>query len=155
MRIIKNREIVQTAWLHNQPTDENPDGRQLLSLSVWLEWIDNCQSSGSMDPLPGVMLEPNEDLESISRWISLIPVIAINVGNFADGRIYSLAVELRQFYRYTGELRAIDAIYDNLSMLEKCGFDAFALQEGQSAEEGLSYFSEFDFEHPLWLRDFS
>ena len=113
-----------------------------------MEAAGNGAPAGQARELPGVLLEPGDDPERIREWIHGIPVIAVNARNFADGRIYSLAVELRTFYLYEGEIRAVGAIPDNLSMMEQCGFDAFDLRPGLELEEAIPYFSEIGFDYP-------
>ena len=149
MQIIKNREIMQTAWLPDQPLQRTNSRQQILALDTWLEQLDSHRTSERCEALPGVMLQPDENPELLKEWLAEIPVIAINAENFSDGRVYSLAFELRQFHHYAGEIRAIGAVYDNLSMMEQCGFDAFVLREGLSAEEAIGYFSEVEFDYSL------
>ncbi len=149
MQIIKNREIIETTWLPNQSTGHTSSDLQILTLKDWLEKLDNDRVNERFERLPGVLLQPDEDLNILKEWLTEIPVIAINVGNFSDGRVYSLAIELREFSRYTGEIRAIGAIYDNLSMMEQCGFNAFELQDGLVAEEAIRYFDEIGYDYSL------
>ncbi|MEP6678688.1 MAG: DUF934 domain-containing protein, partial [Betaproteobacteria bacterium] len=59
-------------------------------------------------------------------------------------RGYSTARLLRQRYGYTGELRAIGDIQrDQLAYLAQCGFDAFALRDGEDAQGALAAFHDF------------
>jgi len=153
MQIIKNREITRTAWLPDRSTQQANSSQRIFPLDSWLEQLDFFRTGERSEPLPGVMLQPDANPELLKEWLTKIPVIAINVENFADGRVYSLAFELRQFYGYAAEIRAIGAIYDNLSMLEQCGFDAFVLQGGLSAEEAIGYFNEIEFDYSLWKPD--
>lgn len=155
MQMIKNREIIQTAWLPDQSLWHTNAGQRILSLDIWLGQLDCYRAIERSEPLPGVMLQPDANPELLDEWLTEIPVVAINVENFSDGRVYSLAFELRQFYRYAGEIRAIGAIYDNLSMMEQCGFDAFVLREGLSAEEAIGYFNEIEVDCSLRIPDAS
>ncbi|MYB34312.1 MAG: DUF934 domain-containing protein [Gammaproteobacteria bacterium] len=155
MQIIKNREVIQTAWLPDHSIQHANSGQRILSLNPWLEQLEFYRAGERSEPLPGVMLQPGEDPGLLTEWLTEIPVIAINVENFSDGRVYSLAFELRQFYGYSGEIRAVGAIYDNLSMMEQCGFDAFVLQGGLSVEEAIDYFSEIEFDYSLRSPDSS
>lgn len=60
-------------------------------------------------------------------------LIAIEFGEFHDGRGLSLAVLLRSRYDYQGELRAIGDVRPELiHYLRRCGFDSFVLAEGQT-----------------------
>jgi len=89
-----------------------------------------------------VRLEPADDpakvsLEGVSR-------IEINFPKFGDGRGYSIARLLRTRYGYRGELRAVGHITrDLLQFMERCGFDAFELREGENPHEAIASFDDF------------
>jgi uncharacterized protein (DUF934 family) len=68
----------------------------------------------------------------------------VNFPKFGDGRGYSAARLLRERYGWRGELRAIGDIFrDQLQFLAGCGFDAFALREGEDPQEALAGFGVF------------
>ena len=61
-----------------------------------------------------------------------------------DGRGYSTARLLRERYGYQGEIRAIgDVLQDQLFLMARCGFDAFALRADKSIEKALAAFETF------------
>jgi uncharacterized protein (DUF934 family) len=86
-------------------------------------------------------LEPADDplavpLEGVTR-------IEVNFPKFGDGRGYSIARVLRERRGYRGELRAVGHITrDLLQFLERCGFDAFELREGEDPHEALKSFGD-------------
>ena len=87
-------------------------------------------------------LEPGDDpasaaLEGLAR-------VEVNFPKFGDGRGYSIARLLRERRGYRGELRAVGHITrDLLLFLERCGFDAFELREGEDPHEALASFEDF------------
>ena len=87
-------------------------------------------------------LEPGDDpacasLEGVAR-------VEVNFPKFGDGRGYSIARLLRERRGYRGELRAVGHITrDLLLFLERCGFDAFELREGEDPHEALASFQDF------------
>ena len=89
-----------------------------------------------------VRLEPGDDpgkadLSGASR-------VEVNFPKFGDGRGYSLARLVRERYGYKGELRAVGQITrDLLQLMERVGFDAYELREGEDPEEALSAFDTF------------
>ena len=89
-----------------------------------------------------VRLEPGDDpatvaLEGVTR-------VEINFPKFGDGRGFSIARLLRSRYGYKGELRAVGHITrDHLYFMERVGFDAFELREGEDAAEALAAFTIF------------
>jgi uncharacterized protein (DUF934 family) len=71
-------------------------------------------------------------------------LVALNFPEFKDGRPYSSARELRQRWRYQGEIRAVgDVLRDQLFFMKRCGFDAFLLREDQNLDAALSAFHDF------------
>jgi uncharacterized protein (DUF934 family) len=71
-------------------------------------------------------------------------LVAVNFPQFTDGRGYSSARLLRERYGWRGELRAIgDVFRDQLFYLARCGFDAFALRQGEDAQAALAAFDDF------------
>jgi uncharacterized protein (DUF934 family) len=87
-------------------------------------------------------LEPADDpatvaLEGVTR-------VEVNFPKFGDGRGFSIARLLRERHGYRGELRAVGHITrDLLFFLERCGFDAFELREGEDPREALASFEDF------------
>ena len=87
-------------------------------------------------------LEPTDDpaavsLEGVSR-------IEVHFPKFGDGRGYSIARLLRERRGYRGELRAVGHITrDLLFYMERCGFDAFELREGENPLEAIRSFEDF------------
>ena len=93
-------------------------------------------------PQPELTLQPTDDPGAAQ--VAGLQVVAINFPKFGDGRGYSLAKLLRERYRYKGELRAVGEVArDNLFYLRQCGFDAFALRDGEDALEALAAFRDF------------
>ena len=89
-----------------------------------------------------VRLEPGDDpaavaLEGVTR-------VEVNFPKFGDGRGYSIARLLRTRHGYRGELRAVGQITrDHLLALERCGFDAFELRDGEDPRAALASFEDF------------
>ena len=164
-RIIKNRQIVDDTWnvlkLVEGETPESvalPSDNPIVPLAVWLARRDELLAR--QRPV-GVWLDSQEGPESIAGDIERFAVIAVNFPKFADGRGYSTARLLRERHGYTGELRAIgDVLQDLLYYMKRCGFDAYAVRADKdiaAALAGLDDFSEnyqaaADQPQPLFLR---
>ena len=89
-----------------------------------------------------VRLEPADDPASVS--LEGVTRVEVSLPKFGDGRGYSIARLLRTHYGYRGELRAVGHITrDLLFFLERCGFDAFELREGEDPHEALASFEDF------------
>jgi uncharacterized protein (DUF934 family) len=79
---------------------------------------------------------PNDfDIEALEAHLPALRAIALHFPKWVDGRAYSQARLLRARYRFEGEIRATgDVLVDMLPLLQRTGFDAVQLREGQSEE---------------------
>ena len=148
--IIKNTRIVEDTWnILKLGDDDNPasvplpTGPTLIPLTVWQARRSEIASAGA--PI-GIWLDSHEGPETIADDLARFTVIGVNFPKFTDGRGYSIARLLRERYGYRGELRAIgDVQQDQLFLLKRCGFDAFAVRADKdirTALAGLDDFSE-------------
>ena len=145
-KIIKNREIIEDKWITvraDDAVDENgfPEGDIIVPLSTWQTFKAQLkQHSGNL----GLLLSPDEEPSSIADEIDQFSVIAISFPKFADGRGYTSARELRCELDYQGELRAVgDVLRDQLYIMDRCGFNSFAVREDRSIDEALTAFDDF------------
>lgn len=95
----------------------------------------------------GVWLATHELLESLTQaWADLnsLPIIAIFVERFADGRIFSLGNLLRTRLGFKNELRAFgDVLRDQLFFLKRSGFSSFVIRADRSAEDAIASLNDF------------
>lgn len=99
----------------------------------------------------GIWLDTHETLESLiaaliesGRDINNLPIIAVHVERFADGRIFSLGTLLRTRYGFKNELRAFgDVLKDQLFFLKRSGFNSFQIRADRSAEDAISSLHDF------------
>jgi uncharacterized protein (DUF934 family) len=128
------------------------DAPEIVSHDDWLELADKAGV--------GVSLEPGEAPAPLLDYLDDIPLVAVNFPAFMDGRGFSYARELRE-RGYKGELRATgNFIRDQLTYLQRCGFNAFEMADEsqlESALESLGDFSEsyqaaIDQPQPLFRR---
>ncbi len=149
--IIKNRKAVSDDFtvirLAEGETAEAvslPAGPLLVPLAVWnarKAELNDLQARGT--PI-GVWLDVTEGPETIATDLGSFTVVGVNFPKFTDGRGYSTARLLRERYSYSGELRAIgDVLHDQLFLMARCGFDAFALKEGKDVAKALAAFETF------------
>jgi len=118
-----------------------PRGADLLvPLALWrLRRDDLLDRAGGA----GVQLDASDDPAAIAADLDRLALVAIEFPKFSDGRGFSAAQLLRSRYGYRGELRAVgDVARDQLAYLERCGFDAFVLREGEKVEDALAAFGE-------------
>jgi uncharacterized protein (DUF934 family) len=139
--------VVVDAWqlLEGGPVEGSlPEGDVLLSLAAWRALGDAGKGHNGRI---GIWLENTDEPESLEPDVLAAPLLAVRFPAFNDGRGLSSAVLLRTRRGYTGELRAIgDVQLDQLNYMCRCGFDSFALRDGDDAEamrERLVVMSEY------------
>ena len=121
-------------------------GNIIVPLSIFIADKDALASridTGSV----GIRLDTHETLESLIETIgdiNKLPIIAVHVERFADGRIFSLGMLLRMRYGYKNELRAFgDVLRDQLFFLKRSGFTSFLIRADRSAEDALTSLNDF------------
>jgi uncharacterized protein (DUF934 family) len=138
-------------------------GKIIVPLSVWVarkaEFADRF-AKGEI----GLWLATHEVLETLVQSvpdINALPLIAVHVERFADGRIFSIGNLLRTRYGYKNELRAFgDVLRDQLFFLKRCGYDSYLIRADRSAEDALASLKDFtepyqaavDVNQPIWRR---
>lgn len=146
-KIIKDKAIVDDEWsLLKLAQGETPElvaipaGKQIVPLAVWIAQKPALASRKDI----GVWLAPDERAESLKDDAASLPLIAVDFPNFADGRGYSTAFNLRTRLGFTGELRATgDVLRDQLFYMQRVGFNAFATRPDRSIEDALKGLTDF------------
>lgn len=143
-KLIKNRQIVEDKWIHAEDCEafeSLPDGNIIVSVAMWQQHRNKLLSRAGK---VGVLLTPDEEPASIADDLKEIPLIAVSFPKFLDGRGYSSARELRTYYGFRGEVRAVgDVLRDQLFQMERCGFNSFEVREDRSIEDALTAFNDF------------
>ncbi|HEX5801802.1 MAG TPA: DUF934 domain-containing protein [Azospira sp.] len=147
-QIIKNRQAVNDDYTlltlaegETADTVALPAGAVIVPLAVWQARKAELQSRTT--PV-GVWLAAGEGPEAIAADLAALPVVGVHFPKFVDGRGYSTARLLRERYGYAGEIRALgDVLHDQLFLMARCGFDAFALKEGKDIAKAVAAFETF------------
>jgi len=145
--IIKDRNVVTDPW---QRLELNADGSLpalpaagdvIVPLALWGE---QREPLAARPGRLGIWLDSHQEPAAIAEDLKLFGVVAVNFPKFGDGRGYSIARLLRERYGWRGELRAVGDIFrDQIFFLSSCGFNAFALREGEDPQEALVAFGDF------------
>jgi uncharacterized protein (DUF934 family) len=121
-------------------------GNIIVPLSVFIANKDTLASRIDAGDV-GIWLDTHETLESLLEAvadINKLPIIAVHVERFADGRIFSLGTLLRTRYGFKNELRAFgDVLRDQLFFLKRSGFTTFEIRADRSAEDALASLNDF------------
>lgn len=139
------------------------NGKVIVPLAVWQARKDELTPRLAKGEL-GLWLATHEVLQSLIDAvddINRLPVIAVHVERFADGRIFSIGNLLRTRYGYKNELRAFgDVLRDQLFFLKRCGYDSYHIRADRSAADALTGLQDFsqpyqgavDESMPVWRR---
>jgi uncharacterized protein (DUF934 family) len=121
-------------------------GKIIVPLSVFVERNNELASRIAQGEV-GVWLATHELLEYLIQQqadLNVLPIIAVFVERFADGRIFSLGTLLRTRYGYKNELRAFgDVLRDQLFFLKRSGYTSFMIRQDRSAQEAIASLNDF------------
>jgi uncharacterized protein (DUF934 family) len=129
------------AWLLLPDSEiAGPTPHRLLTLVQWQAVRDAWPAGVPV----GVLLPNTTDVEDLADDLPRFALVALEFPKWVDGRAYSQAHVLRARLRYTGEVRATgEVLVDMMPLLQRTGFDAVVLREGErqsSAERALGFF---------------
>jgi uncharacterized protein (DUF934 family) len=121
-------------------------GKIIVPLSVFVERNNELASRIAQGEV-GVWLATHELLEYLIQQqadLNKLPIIAVFVERFADGRIFSLGTLLRTRYGFKNELRAFgDVLRDQLFFLKRSGYTSFAIRQDRSAQDAIASLNDF------------
>jgi uncharacterized protein (DUF934 family) len=121
-------------------------GKIIVPLSVFIARKAELEDRLSSNQI-GVWVDTHEILEDLVNSVSdlnSLPIIAVHVERFADGRIFSLGTLLRTRYGFKNELRAIgDVLRDQLYFFKRSGFTSYLVRADRSATEALASLNDF------------
>jgi uncharacterized protein (DUF934 family) len=149
MALIKDRKLAHDRWKLLEAVEVGEDGiaRDLPDGDVivpFAAWRSVREALVAREGRVGVWLAQSEEPEGIAGDLGQLDLVAVRFKSFTDGRGYSIGRLLRERYGWRGELRAIGDIQrDQLFYLSRCGFDAFALREGEDPDAALAAFDDF------------
>lgn len=147
--IILNGQIVDDSWQLVALEGELPtSGKVLLPYPLWLS---GTVDTGAFEAV-GVWLPNDTVLDEQAKDLSVLPVVAVDFPVFSDGRGYTLARQLRERFGFTAELRAVgDVLQDQLFLMQRCGFNSFAVRADRSIEEALDAMKPFSLSYQAAL----
>jgi uncharacterized protein (DUF934 family) len=161
LTILRNGELVADDWtvIEDGRTELAPDGgRVIVTLARWLA---EREALVAKSEAVGVLVPNTADIEAIYPEIRDRQLIALQFPTFTDGRALSQAVVLRKRLGFSGELRAVgDVIQDLVFWLGRCGFDSIVPRKDQNLEAcraaldelTVAYQAAADEHTPVWVR---
>lgn len=112
-------------WQHAETAEALlANGRFILPLPVFLG-LDPETRKSAKERL-GVLLQPDEQLETIAGLLDQLSLVALAFPAFNDGRSFSKAELLRRRHDFEGAVRAVgQVLVDQLPHMLRLGFDEF------------------------------
>jgi uncharacterized protein (DUF934 family) len=140
-RLLRNAQIVVDDWRYVAEAAADTAAPLILSLPQWQLEPDTWLARGT--PL-GLVLSPAHRVEQIAADLKVFTLIAAEFSGPAEGRGYTQARQLREQWKFTGELRATGYVRrDQLFFMARCGFNSFELPDSdiEDAHEALATFT--------------
>jgi uncharacterized protein (DUF934 family) len=133
MPLIRDGQIIEDVW--TAVGDDAPlpsEGDVVLAFERFEAERDALKARNGRT---GVRLENSVDPDEIAGALHEIDLVALVFPAFTDGRAYSQARHLRTHLGFTGELRAVGAVFaDQAAFLKRVGFDSFETSSDQPVE---------------------
>ncbi len=127
MYLVKAKRVIGDCYQRVLDDAPLPDGPVLLKAERFL--ADSAELDALNVPV-GVLWPNNRRVAELVPHLRRLALIALSFPVFRDGRAYSQARQLREQYRFPGELRATgDVLRDQYLFLVRAGFDAFEVKK--------------------------
>ncbi|MDR3415373.1 MAG: DUF934 domain-containing protein [Nevskia sp.] len=139
---IRDGRLAENDWLSLADEAALPAvGRVIVSLKRFRAERAALDASGLA---VGVRIPNTDDITALAPELNGLPLVAVEIPKFADGRAYSQARVLRERFGFCGEIRAQgDVLHDQLFHMQRCGINAFELRADQDPQECLHAFSDY------------
>jgi uncharacterized protein (DUF934 family) len=126
-RLLRNGSVVVDEWRYVTEAAGDAAAPLIVTLAQWRLEPDTWLARGT--PL-GVVLSPPDRVEQIAADLRHFSLIAAEFSGPAEGRGYTQARQLREQWKFTGELRATGYVRrDQLFFMARCGFNSFELPD--------------------------
>jgi len=140
-RLLRDGRIADDDWSYLAEAEGNAAAPLILTLA---EWQGDRDGWLAQDRRLGVVLSPDHKVELLAPDIARFALIGANFPGPSEGRGYSQARELREKWKFRGELRATGYVRrDQLLFMARCGFNSFELPDSDidAAHTALATFS--------------
>jgi uncharacterized protein (DUF934 family) len=133
MPLIKNGRVVEDRFVRILDDAPIPDGVPVIVPAA--RFLADAEDILRRDAPTGVEWPNNRKVAELEPYLDRLAVVTLAFPNFKDGRGYSQARQLRERYRFAGELRAAGQILrDQFLFLVRAGFDALEVKKPADAE---------------------
>ncbi|MEE9386133.1 MAG: DUF934 domain-containing protein [Nannocystaceae bacterium] len=141
--LVRDGIAAEDTWTHVGDGEELPDdgGDAIVAEARW------HASRSTFDRYPGrfgVRIAAATRPEPLAADFARFDLIAVEITNFMDGRVFSLGRLLRSRYHWTGELRACGCVLpDQAYFLKRVGFNTLEFDTQQRRKTALRALASF------------
>jgi len=141
-RVLVDGQIVDDTWSYvDDASTVPPDGNVVVT---WQRWCDERAPLESRESAVGVLVPNTMATSEFAESVLERPLVVLEFPKFSDGRAYSQARQLRDTYRFAGELRAFgDVLRDQIFYMHRCGFNAYDPRTRYSLEDLVAGLNDF------------
>ncbi len=135
--LIKQGQILNDPWIRiSAPLN---DYREYPWFSIVpLEGLSDESQWPLVQTWIGVRFGVDVDVQRLTPQVLDLPLLNIEVETFTDGRVFSLARQLKTAMSFRGELRVSGHfLIDQMAQLRACGVDSFSLPADADLEHAL------------------
>ena len=133
MPLIKNGWVVEDRFVRILDDAAIPDGVSVIVPAA--RFLADAEDILRRDAPTGVEWPNNRKVAELEPYLDRLALIVLAFPNFKDGRGYSQARQLRERYRFAGELRAAGQILrDQFLFLVRAGFDTLGVKKSADVE---------------------
>ncbi len=140
-RLLRDGRIVDDDWSYLGEAQTDAAAPLILNLAQWQNERETWIARGG--PL-GIVLSPSHSVNVLAADIERLALIGAEFPGPSDGRAYSQARQLRETWKFAGELRATGFVRrDQLFFMARSGFSSFELPDTEidAAAAALAAFS--------------
>ncbi len=140
-RLLRDGRIVADDWSYLPEAEGNAVAPLILTLTQWQNERETWIARGGR---LGVVLPPSHSVNVLAADIARFALIGAEFPGPSDGRAYSQARQLREHWKFAGELRATGFVRrDQVFFMARSGFNSFELPDAEidAAAASLSTFS--------------
>lgn len=141
-KLILDRRLVDDTWVYLDKDDSLMPGADVVVPLA--RFLAEKELLLAHDGQVGVLIDAGEGVAAIVPFLDRLPLVCVNFPTMYDGRGLSYARELRERYRYGGQIRAVgDVQRDVVHGMHRCGINAFDIKDGKSIADALIAFGDF------------
>ena len=133
MRLVKRGRVIEDLYV--RVLDDAPVLERVPVIVPAARLLADAADFARREAPTGVLWPNDRRVSELAPHLDRLALVALVFPHFKDGRAYSQARQLRERYRFRGELRATGHILrDQFLFLDRAGFDSFEVKKDADAE---------------------